>query len=284
MHSPTLNDSTGTTPATNSNRTTIPPYPATTIPPEAAPTATDNADTDLPDLAPLPRNIDDTPDEDEAPRLAARQPPIDDTTDDEEAPRLAARQAPNLNTTNLRTNVVYGQDMVLPKPDDITRLISLNIHGIRRVDDYQDVLETAQAFKTSSVDMASLSETNIDWRSVAKSKFYEKFRRIYHKLRISTSSSTIKYTTNYQPGGTLTMLTDKYTGRVTGTGDDSSLGRWSYIEILGRGRTILLVTVYNVCQQHGNQAGSRTAHTQQASLLLREGRKVSPPQSLPRRL
>jgi hypothetical protein len=120
-----------------------------------------------------------------------------------------------------------------------------------------------------------LSETNIDWQSEAKGEFYEKFRRVYHHTRISTSSSSIKYNTNYQPGGTLTMITDKYTGCATGTGNDP-LGRWSYIEILGQGCTILLVTVYNVCKHSGKQVGSRTAHTQQASLLLREGRTVSP--------
>jgi hypothetical protein len=71
------------------------------------------------------------------------------------------------------------------------------------------------------------------------------------------------------------MVTDKYTNRVTGTGNDPILGWWSYIELLGRGRSILLVTVYNVCHYHG-KAGSRTADTQQKSLLLREGRTVSP--------
>jgi hypothetical protein len=101
-------------------------------------------------------------------------------------------------------------------------------------------------------------------------------QRIYHQVKISTSSSTIKYNTLYQPGGTLTMVTDKYTGRVTSRGADTELGRWSYQHLLGKqGRTIVLVSVYNVChqRQHG---GSRTAHTQQVSLLRRQGRTTSP--------
>jgi exonuclease III len=180
-----------------------------------------------------------------------------------------------MNTINLRTNVVFGDDMQLPKDDNTTHLISLNINGIRREFDYQDVLEMAQALKTSSVDWAALIETNIDWRSEAKKKVYDKFQRIYHQTKISTSSSNIKYNSLYQPGGTATIVTDKYTGRVTSYGSDTELGRWSFIKILGKGRTIILATVYQVCDIQG-QAGSRTAHTQQVSLLVRQSRTVSP--------
>jgi hypothetical protein len=133
----------------------------------------------------------------------------------------------------------------------------------------------AQALKTSSVDWALFSETNIGWRSEAKRKVYEKFQRIYHQTKISASSSSIKYNSLYQPGGTATLVTDKYTGRVTKYEDDKDLGRWSYLKILGKGRTILLVTIYQVCDTHG-QTGSRTAHTQQVSLLVRQRQTVSP--------
>jgi hypothetical protein len=38
----------------------------------------------------------------------------------------------------------------------------------------------------------------------------------------------------------------------------------------------VLVTVYNVCNQQNHQAGGQTAHTQQVSLLTRQGRNISP--------
>jgi exonuclease III len=178
-------------------------------------------------------------------------------------------QPPAMNTINLWTNIVFGDDMMLPKEDNTTRLISLNVNGIQQEFDYQDVLKMAQALKTSSVDWASFWETNIDWRSEAK-------RKVYHQTKISTSSSSIKYNSLYQPGGTATLVTNKYTGRVTRYhGDDKDLGRWSYLKILGKGRTILLVTIYQVCDTHG-QRGSRTAHTQQVSLLVRQRQTVSP--------
>ena len=182
-----------------------------------------------------------------------------------------------MNTTNLRTNIVFGHDMVLPKDDNTTRLISLNVNGLRRGDNYQDILEMAQALKTSSVDLALLGETNLDWHSAARGKVREKFQRIYHQTKLSTSSSIIQYNTAYQPGGTATIVTDQYTGRVSAMGRDDELGRWSYSILLGtHGRTIVLVTVYQVCHNQDTQPGSRTAHAQQASLLLRQRRHASP--------
>jgi hypothetical protein len=196
--------------------------------------------------------------------------------EDHETGREGRRQPPAMNTTNLRTNnVVFGHDLMLPKPDNTTHMVSININGVRRGNDYQGVLEMAQAFKTSSVDWAALTETNLDWRSTAKHKFYEKMQRVYHHAKISTSNSTIKYDTVYQPGGTLTMVTDNYTGRVTNMGADEELGWWSYTSMIEKhGLTILLVTIYKVCNQTGG--GSRTAHTQQKSLLIHNGRAVSP--------
>jgi hypothetical protein len=183
-----------------------------------------------------------------------------------------------MNTLNLRTNVVFGHDMELPKPDNTTRLVSLNVNGFCRGDDYQDVLETAQSLKTSSSNIAAFSKTNTDWwTKAAKGKIYEKVQRIYHQARISTSSSIIRCKTLYQPGGTLTMVTDKYTGRVQSMGQDGIFGRWSYITMIGKqGQLITVVTIYNVCNQQGTRSGHRTAHMQQLSLLIRQGRTVQP--------
>jgi hypothetical protein len=191
-----------------------------------------------------------------------------DNSSEEDTPEQGVRQPLAMNTTNLRTNIVFGNDMELPKDTNTTWLIALNVNGVRRGDNYQDVLEMAQAVKTHQVHWASFGETNTDWESAAKNKLYKKFNRIFHQVKLSTSRSTIKYKTLYQPGGTATIVTNNYTGRVTGTGSDTGLGRWSYLKILGsKGRTIILATVYQVCNQ-GHQVGSRTAHAQQTSLLL----------------
>jgi hypothetical protein len=70
-----------------------------------------------------------------------------------------------MNTTNLQTNIVFGNDSQLPKLAGMTRFVSLNINGFRRANDFQDALETAQALKVLSAELCNFQETNINWQS-----------------------------------------------------------------------------------------------------------------------
>jgi hypothetical protein len=71
----------------------------------------------------------------------------------------------------------------------------------------------------------------------------------------------------------MTMVSDDYVGRVVESGSDSEMGRWSYVRMLGKhGRHIVVVSVYQVCNQQENTAGDRTAFAQQVSLLRRNGK------------
>jgi exonuclease III len=172
-----------------------------------------------------------------------------------------------MNTTNLRTNTIYGQEMQLEKPDNTSRFVSLNINGLRRGNDFQDALEIAEALKVSSVDFWNFQETNVNWRSQCLSQCYDKFKRVYHHARIATSSSIITYRTAYQPGGTMCAVTDNYVGRTIEVGSDKDMGRWSFVRMLGKhGRNIVVVSVYQVCNQQENNVGDRTVFAQQLSL------------------
>jgi exonuclease III len=151
--------------------------------------------------------------------------------------------------------------MLLPKPENTNRMISLNINGFRRANEFQDVLETAQALKVSSADLINFQETNINWRSSCLSHCYDKFRQVYHHARLSTSSSIITCGTDYQPGGTMSVVTDDYLGRVVEIGSDPEMGRWSFTCMFGRhGRQIVLVSVYQVCNQQASPVGATTPH------------------------
>ena len=75
----------------------------------------------------------------------------------------------------------------------------------------------------------------------------------------------------------MSAVTDNYIGRVVETGSDSEMGRWSYTRLQCKhGRTIMIVSAYQVCNQQENSAGEKTAFAQQLSLLRRNGRDGSP--------
>jgi hypothetical protein len=46
----------------------------------------------------------------------------------------------------------------MPKPENTTRLVSLNINGMRSSNEFQDVLETTSALKVSSADLWNFQE------------------------------------------------------------------------------------------------------------------------------
>jgi hypothetical protein len=75
----------------------------------------------------------------------------------------------------LHTNKVYGNEMQLPKPEKMTRLISLNTNGFCQANNFQDVLEMAQALKVSSTDIGNFQETNTNWCLSCLSHCYNKF-------------------------------------------------------------------------------------------------------------
>jgi exonuclease III len=190
------------------------------------------------------------------------------------------RRPPAMNTTNLRTNDVFGQDLQLPKSQGVSRFLSLNINGMRRANEFQDALETAQALKISGIDFWNFQETNLNWRSECLAQCYERFKRVYHNVRLATSSSIIRYRTHYQPGGTMCAVADDYVGRVVETGSDSEMGRWSFVRLMGKnGLFIVVISVYQVCNQQANTVGDRTAFAQQLSLLRRNGKDCSPRKS-----
>jgi hypothetical protein len=75
----------------------------------------------------------------------------------------------------------------------------------------------------------------------------------------------------------MTAVTDDYVGRVIETGSDREMGRWSYTRLLGKhGRIIVVVSIYQVCNQQASTVGDRTAFAQQLSLLRRNGKDCSP--------
>ncbi len=129
---------------------------------------------------------------------------------------------------NLQNNAIFGQDLVLPKPENTTRFTSQNINGFRRPHEFQDVLEIAQALKDASVDIWNVQETNINWRSACLSQCYDRIRRVYKHARLSTSSSKITYRKDYQPGGTMSAVTVDYVRRNFETGNDFKMCSTSF--------------------------------------------------------
>jgi hypothetical protein len=109
----------------------------------------------------------------------------------------------------------------------------------------------------------------VDWRSPkAFQNCRSSVESVFRHSKLSTSSSTKRTASDKLPGGTLTIAVDNFTGRISGSGRVTKLSRWSHFKTRGRqGRTIIVVTIYQVCNQAVASAGSTTAYIQQHTLL-----------------
>jgi hypothetical protein len=103
---------------------------------------------------------------------------------------------------------------------------------------------------------------------------------VFSNSSFQTSQTPDKFTKEFQPGGTLTLLCENWSSRVIEKGTDPyGLGRWSHVTLGGRrSKRILIVTAYRVsCEL----AGPMTATMQQFCNISR-AQKNQPTTDRPR--
>lgn len=89
----------------------------------------------------------------------------------------------------------------------------------------------------------------------------------YYSLTVRSESKIIT-DTNYKPGGTISTITGKWQARVSKLGQDPrGFGRWSFIKISSKKKSIIIITAYRPCTSQGPS----TSWVQQWFLLHEEG-------------
>jgi hypothetical protein len=157
------------------------------------------------------------------------------------------------------------------------RLLLNNPNKISAQNDFVDFQYSCQRMLAHDVDIWGLSETGVDWKQgYPRNRCNKILKDFYPHSRLIGSTSDIPLKELVQYGGTCTVITDKWTGRIESSGSDShGLGRWSYyVRLNGKnGRRITIVTVYQVCKHSMSSAGATTAYMQQWHLLRYAGEK-----------
>jgi hypothetical protein len=146
-----------------------------------------------------------------------------------------------------------------------------NINGIKNYNSWEIWEHACQTLYSQQVDIFGISESNIKWnaklRSEASTKCHQ--RDSYHKVLIDTSSSDPTINT-YQPGGTATIVTNKWTGRTTQPIQDSSgMAGWSGYKLQTNFYTyLIIITVFrpNIAE------GLSTCYQQHISIMKRQGK------------
>ena len=128
------------------------------------------------------------------------------------------------------SNLPKGDTMLLPKPDNTTRGYCQNINGFQLVDPQGGTFNVAnEHLKSIESDVTGFVESNLDTtQHSVMAKLYKAVQNHSDHSRLQASSSSIKASSEYKPGGTISILRDNPVSRLKEMGSDP-LGRWSYI-------------------------------------------------------
>jgi len=144
------------------------------------------------------------------------------------------------------------------------RIILQNPNGIKPSVTEPDFMFSLHLCHEVGVGAICLAETNVNWHHYQHSAALHRcLHRNWSSSRFQTSVPEEKFLGNYQPGGTTTVITDRWTSRVTKSGADPfGLGRWSYMVLGGKSNiNICIITAYKVCND--KSTGPKTAYQQQ---------------------
>jgi len=157
------------------------------------------------------------------------------------------------------------------------RILFTNPKGIKLS---SDILETEYSLgRCHSLRVGALcvAESNVNWENLrAFQKFHGLLRKVWKHSKVSKSFIKDEFISENQPGGTVTMVYNKWTSRVIESGEDPfGLGRWSFLTLQGRGNIkVILVTAYRVCKQTVQSVDPRTSTAQQFRVLSQQFREA----------
>ena len=134
----------------------------------------------------------------------------------------------------------------------------------------------------NDVDVACWIELGVPWhRNRRKYHLPQLMKKPSWESQIAiTANNSHEHTGKRQFGGTATLLFNKVTSAIAGTGYDSSgLGHWSWARLQGRGNwTTTIITAYNPCKSNNERPS--TVYTQQKQYLISVNRDVCPREAL----
>jgi hypothetical protein len=161
------------------------------------------------------------------------------------------------------------------------RIVLQNPNGIKASVTEPDFMFSLHLSHEIGIGALCLAETNLNWHHYQHTAALRRcLHRNWSASKFQTSVPEEQFIGNYQPGGTATIVTDRWTSRVVKTGADPfGLGRWSYIVLKGKSDiNICVITAYRVC--NNKYTGPKTAYQQQRrhlAALFRQTAKVLVP-------
>lgn len=170
------------------------------------------------------------------------------------------------------------------------RIYFQNVNSIRVIDETGGKWNSALKYMQSKeCEIFGSAETCTNWKDdITRKKFnkiaQEQFgftNRIIHsqnKFNIHNRTATVSKS-NYQPGGTMQIVTDHWASRIIEEfHDPRQMGRWCGQKLrTNKNTTLTIITAYRPCRhQSSNSSTSKATSSQQIVMLKEQGIELEP--------
>lgn len=158
---------------------------------------------------------------------------------------------------------MWGHMMEAIETSKIIQVVHQNPNGLNPLECDLDLQYSLAKCCQYGVGALSLAETKLN-------SFHGSFCQTWQHSSIQSSQSSDSFSSNHQPGVTLTAIVDTWSSGIVNKGDDPyGLGRWSFVTMRGKADKFLTtISAYRVCQKAPSAAGVKTAYMQQYCSLL----------------
>jgi hypothetical protein len=204
---------------------------------------------------------------------------------------------PNDRLPNRQSKGRFGTKTPITYADsyETLRYAFQNINGFHHTNAASKI-RNGEGFKihrSVGTTVLGLAETNTEWdhnNGHGMKTITKQVVGAYAHARCSFSTSRLKHTALYKPGGTMTAVCNPWNGHVVDHGSDNRLGNYSYCTLKGRGDTRLtFITAYRVgdvtlktpvLHALDGSRDSMRAYTQQRQVLREEGKHELKPRDV----
>jgi hypothetical protein len=149
----------------------------------------------------------------------------------------------------------WGHTLDTIDPSTIFQIFLQNPNGLSLSTTNYPLLQDFQTCRDYGAAVICLPETNMNWdQRDQQAILHQLLWRTWRTTATQTSRAPESFLSQYQPGGTATMVCNNWVSRVLQKGEDPmGLGRWSYITLRGKGaKQITVITAYNANPSQGD--------------------------------
>jgi hypothetical protein len=172
-----------------------------------------------------------------------------------------------------KTDKTFGHALLTIDSTTTLRFILQNPNGFNiqeNPDDFVQFLQTTAALRAGLI---GIVETNINWNQPSHLRLAHSItKRHFSTSALVPSTHPTTFLSPVQPGGTLSILTERWVSRLITKGQDPyGLGRWSYFSLRRNdNKEVVIISVYRACNASISAIGDKTAAAQQYRSIIQK--------------